>query len=73
MVDECSHLLVSLCCDYCEGPGLTGDLYRFLISTHYVKYNYLLFGINFAACVFVLFPKLPVVSFLLVANAQAEA
>jgi hypothetical protein len=35
---------------------------RFLISTHYVKYNFLLFGINFAACVFVLFPKLPVVS-----------
>lgn len=35
-------------------------IFLFLISTHYVKYNYLLFGINFAACVFVLFPKLPV-------------
>ncbi|KAJ9110366.1 hypothetical protein QFC20_002963 [Naganishia adeliensis] len=35
-------------------------IFLFLISTHYVKYNFLLFGINFAACVFVLFPKLPV-------------
>lgn len=31
----------------------------FLISTHYVKYDPRLFFINFAACVFVLFPKLP--------------
>jgi hypothetical protein len=35
---------------------------RFLISTHYVKYDPRLFFINFAACVFVLFPKLPAVS-----------
>jgi hypothetical protein len=35
---------------------------RFLISTHYVKYDPKLFFINFAACVFVLFPKLPAVS-----------
>lgn len=32
----------------------------FLISTHYTKYDLLLFGINFAACLFVLFPKLPI-------------
>ncbi|WWC62832.1 uncharacterized protein I303_105430 [Kwoniella dejecticola CBS 10117] len=33
---------------------------KFLISTHYTKYDYTLFGLNFAALVFVLFPKLPV-------------
>ncbi|WVQ65316.1 uncharacterized protein L199_003492 [Kwoniella botswanensis] len=32
----------------------------FLISTHYTKYDYILFVLNFAALVFVLFPKLPI-------------
>ncbi|CAD6566804.1 MAG: hypothetical protein TREMPRED_002967 [Tremellales sp. Tagirdzhanova-0007] len=32
----------------------------FLISTHYTRYDYTLFALNFAALVFVLFPKLPV-------------
>ncbi|PWN53152.1 Orm1 type endoplasmic reticulum protein [Violaceomyces palustris] len=32
----------------------------FLISTHYTKYNPGLFGLNFCATVFVLFPKLPI-------------
>lgn len=32
----------------------------FLVSTHYTKYNPLLFGLNFSALLFVLFPKLPV-------------
>ncbi|ORX37196.1 ORMDL family-domain-containing protein [Kockovaella imperatae] len=32
----------------------------FLISTHYTRYDYVLFALNFAATVFVLFPKLPV-------------
>ncbi|OCF37280.1 hypothetical protein I316_01189 [Kwoniella heveanensis BCC8398] len=32
----------------------------FLISTHYTKYDYTLFCLNFAALIFVLFPKLPV-------------
>ncbi|WVQ84993.1 hypothetical protein IAT38_007157 [Cryptococcus sp. DSM 104549] len=31
----------------------------FLISTHYTRYDYTLFALNFAALVFVLFPKLP--------------
>ncbi len=31
----------------------------FLVSTHYTKYNPLLFGLNFFALLFVLFPKLP--------------
>lgn len=35
--------------------------YRFLISTHYTRYDYVLFALNFAALIFVLFPKLPVV------------
>ena len=35
---------------------------RFLISTHYTRYDYILFALNFAATVFVLFPKLPIVS-----------
>jgi hypothetical protein len=35
---------------------------RFLISTHYTRYDWRLFGLNFAALVFVLFPKLPSVS-----------
>ena len=34
---------------------------RFLISTHYTRYDYTLFALNFAALVLVLFPKLPVV------------
>lgn len=34
-------------------------IFLFLMSTHYVKYDPKLFFINFAACVFVLFPKLP--------------
>ncbi|TXT15985.1 hypothetical protein VHUM_00488 [Vanrija humicola] len=34
----------------------------FLISTHYTRYDYTLFALNFAALVFVLFPKLPIVS-----------
>jgi hypothetical protein len=34
----------------------------FLISTHYTKYDPVLFTLNFAALVFVLFPKLPIVS-----------
>lgn len=38
--------------------GVT-HIYSFLISTHYTKYDYTLFGLNFAALVFVLFPKLP--------------
>ncbi|RSH88487.1 uncharacterized protein EHS24_001032 [Apiotrichum porosum] len=32
----------------------------FLISTHYTRYNYTLFALNFSALVFVLFPKLPI-------------
>ncbi|RSH90900.1 hypothetical protein EHS25_010076 [Saitozyma podzolica] len=32
----------------------------FLISTHYTKYDPVLFTLNFAALVFVLFPKLPI-------------
>lgn len=32
----------------------------FLISTHYTRYDYVLFALNFAALIFVLFPKLPV-------------
>ncbi|KAL1413106.1 sphingolipid homeostasis protein orm1 [Vanrija albida] len=32
----------------------------FLISTHYTRYDYTLFALNFAALVFVLFPKLPI-------------
>lgn len=32
----------------------------FLISTHYTRYNPLLFGLNFVALLFVLFPKLPI-------------
>ncbi|KAL7420487.1 sphingolipid homeostasis protein orm1 [Cryptotrichosporon argae] len=32
----------------------------FLISTHYTRYDYVLFALNFAATVFVLFPKLPI-------------
>lgn len=32
---------------------------RFLISTHYTRYDYTLFALNFAALIFVLFPKLP--------------
>ncbi|KAK6907797.1 hypothetical protein I203_101798 [Kwoniella mangroviensis CBS 8507] len=32
----------------------------FLISTHYTRYDYILFVLNFAALVFVLFPKLPI-------------
>lgn len=32
----------------------------FLISTHYTRYDYSLFALNFAALVCVLFPKLPV-------------
>ncbi|SPO23992.1 probable ORM1 - unfolded protein response protein [Ustilago trichophora] len=32
----------------------------FLISTHYTRYNPLLFGLNFSALLFVLFPKLPI-------------
>jgi hypothetical protein len=35
--------------------------HRFLISTHYTKYDLVLFGLNFVALVFVLFPKLPIV------------
>ncbi|WVR06551.1 hypothetical protein IAU60_003582 [Kwoniella sp. DSM 27419] len=31
----------------------------FLISTHYTRYDYTLFALNFAALIFVLFPKLP--------------
>jgi len=67
VVDQRAHLFVS------HGEGETrGSLVepdnrpsrcpRFLISTHYVKYDPKLFFINFAACVFVLFPKLPAVS-----------
>lgn len=32
----------------------------FLVSTHYTRYNPLLFGLNFSALLFVLFPKLPI-------------
>ncbi|TYJ56477.1 hypothetical protein B9479_002880 [Cryptococcus floricola] len=32
----------------------------FLISTHYTRYDYVLFALNFAALIFVLFPKLPI-------------
>ncbi|UZJ55096.1 hypothetical protein CBS101457_004416 [Exobasidium rhododendri] len=32
----------------------------FLISTHYTRYNPFLFGLNFFALLFVLFPKLPI-------------
>ncbi|EIW67708.1 hypothetical protein TREMEDRAFT_45200 [Tremella mesenterica DSM 1558] len=32
----------------------------FLISTHYTRYDYILFALNFAALCFVLFPKLPI-------------
>jgi hypothetical protein len=35
---------------------------RFLISTHYTRYDWRLFALNFAALVCVLFPKLPSVS-----------
>jgi hypothetical protein len=42
-----------------KGAWLTA---RFLISTHYTRYDWRLFGLNFAALVFVLFPKLPSVS-----------
>ncbi len=64
MVDECANLSVSRK----EYPISVLEnahpifLARFLISTHYTKYDPLLFGINFAACLFVLFPKLPIVS-----------
>ncbi|WVN89870.1 uncharacterized protein L203_105100 [Cryptococcus depauperatus CBS 7841] len=34
----------------------------FLISTHYTRYDYVLFALNFVALIFVLFPKLPIVS-----------
>jgi len=34
----------------------------FLISTHYTRYNPWLFALNFVATVFVLLPKLPIVS-----------
>jgi hypothetical protein len=34
----------------------------FLISTHYTRYDYTLFALNFSALLFVLFPKLPIVS-----------
>ena len=43
---------------------MSTDGVRFLISTHYTKYDYILFALNFAALVFVLFPKLPVVRLL---------
>nr|ODN92369.1 hypothetical protein L204_05468 [Cryptococcus depauperatus CBS 7855] len=32
----------------------------FLISTHYTRYDYVLFALNFVALIFVLFPKLPI-------------
>lgn len=45
----------------CPQQSLT-TLRSFLISTHYTRYNYTLFALNFSALVFVLFPKLPIVS-----------
>lgn len=47
----------------------------FLISTHYTKYEPVLFAINFLATLFVLFPKLPILHrlrFHFLPNQQAE-
>lgn len=38
------------------------DFCRFLIATHYTKFSSPLFAVNFAALIWVLFPKLPLVS-----------
>jgi hypothetical protein len=45
---------------------------RFLISTHYTRYDWRLFALNFAALVCVLFPKLPSVS-LVIPHAELGA
>ncbi|ORY30585.1 ORMDL family-domain-containing protein [Naematelia encephala] len=44
----------------------------FLISTHYTRYDYILFALNFAALVFVLFPKLPGVSNFVTHSSDAD-